>query len=618
MDRNNVIGFILLALLFTVWMQHNNNQQRKNIEAKAVEDSLSQVSIQQLKQDSIQALELIKIKDTDTVVDTSKSAQQVIIENDEEVTATIENELLRLVITNKGARIKEVALKNYKTSREDSEGKEIRDSLKLQQSERNGMEYLIPLANGTILNTGLLPSAVTREGDDIVLKTQLPQAAVLEQKYSLDKTSYVINFSTKIIGNPGIAPGKNISIKWTNQLDKLEKNDNYERTYSTLYFKSPGERSDYCSYTKDDVENVDNKAKLQWLSSVNQFFNSTWMPEIAFESAELSVKQGGEEDNYLKTTIATVELPAAFTSGNPFNIKMYTGPNEFNLLRAFDNDLEDVIQFGSSILGSINRWVVRPIFVFLGTLVNNQGIVILLLTLLVKLVLWPLTYKMIYSQSKMGALKPQMDKLREKHGADQQKIQMETMALYREFGVNPLGGCLPMLLQMPIWFALYRFFPAAIEFRQAEFLWATDLSSYDVFIRFPVSIPLLGHHLSLFTVLWTVTTLLYTWYNFKKIDITSTAANPALKYMQYIMPVAFMFFFNSFASGLTCYLVFSNLINIVQTLVTKNYLINNDKIQRELDNYKKKPKKKGGFQERLNEMMKEQQRQAELKNKKLK
>ncbi|MFZ1585851.1 MAG: membrane protein insertase YidC, partial [Saprospiraceae bacterium] len=327
-----------------------------------------------------------------------------------------------------------------------------------------------------------------------------------------------------------------------------------------------------------------------------------------------SIVQGGENDVQLKKTEAIVSVPAEFSNGGAFKMKIYAGPNEFNRLRAYGNNLEDVIQFGSSILGSINKWVVRPIFNFLGTFFNNQGLVILLLTLLVKLVLWPLTYKMIYSQSKMSSLKPQLDKLKEKHKDDAQKIQMETMAMYREFGVNPLGGCLPMLLQMPIWFALYRFFPAAIEFRQESFLWATDLSSYDVFITFSGNVPLLGHHLSLFTVLWTITTLLYTWYNFKNIDTTSTAANPALKYMQYIMPLIFMFFFNSFASGLTCYLVFSNIINIVQTIVTKNYMINSDKIQKELDDYKLKPKKKGGFSEKLGNMLKEQQKLAEAKN----
>ena len=289
---------------------------------------------------------------------------------------------------------------------------------------------------------------------------------------------------------------------------------------------------------------------------------------------------------------------------------MYVGPNEFDRLRALGYDMEDVIPFGWSIFGTINRWVIRPIFSFLSNFIANKGLVILALTLIVKIILYPLTYRMLYSQSKMGALKPQLESLKSKHKEDAQKQQMEQMKMYREFGVNPLGGCLPMVLQMPIWFALYRFFPASIEFRQAGFLWANDLSSYDAFVHLPFEIPFgFGAHISLFTVLWAITTLIYTYYNTRHMDMS---ANPAMKYMQYLMPLFFLGFFNSFASGLTAYLLFSNLINIGQTLLTKNVIINQEKIKEELEAYRKKPKKKGGFQERLEKALKEQQRiQAE-------
>jgi len=220
---------------------------------------------------------------------------------------------------------------------------------------------------------------------------------------------------------------------------------------------------------------------------------------------------------------------------------------------------------------------------------------------------------MLYSQSKMGALKPQMAKLKEKYKDDQQKVQMETMKIYREYGVNPAGGCFPMVLQMPIWFALYRFFPASIEFRQASFLWANDLSSYDVFFQLPFTVPFLGDHISLFTFLWAISMLIYTYYNSKIMDMSSI--NPMMKYMQYMMPLMFIFFFNNFASGLTCYLLFSNIMNITQTLVTKNYLIDSTKIQAELDANKKKPKKKGGFQQRLAKALEDQQKIAAEKTK---
>jgi len=251
----------------------------------------------------------------------------------------------------------------------------------------------------------------------------------------------------------------------------------------------------------------------------------------------------------------------------------------------------------------------------LARFIGNQGIVILMLTLLVKVFVYPLTYRMVLSQAKMAALKPRMEALKKKHGDDQQAMSVETMKMYSEYQVNPLGGCLPVLLQMPIWFALYRFFPAAIEFRQQSFLWATDLSSYDSIVQLPFHLPFgAGNHLSLFTMIWVVTTLWYTWYSMKQMD-TSAMQNDqmkVMKYMQYFMPVMFMFFFNSFASGLTLYLCFSNIVNIGQTVVTKQFLIDNEKIKAALEANKNKPKKTGGWRDKFEQAMKEQQKvQAE-------
>jgi len=220
---------------------------------------------------------------------------------------------------------------------------------------------------------------------------------------------------------------------------------------------------------------------------------------------------------------------------------------------------------------------------------------------------------MVHSQAKMAALKPQLDVLRKKVNNDQQQMSVESMKLYSEFGVNPLGGCMPVLLQMPIWLALYRFFPAAIEFRQASFLWATDLSSYDVAFKLPIMIWGFGNHISLFTIIWVITTFWYTWYSMKQMDNATMNGDQAkmMKYMQYGMPFMFMFFFNTFASGLTCYLCFSNLLNVGQTVFTKKLLINNDKIRAQLEVNKNKPKKTGGFRDRLQQAMKEQQRVQE-------
>ncbi|MFM8362030.1 MAG: membrane protein insertase YidC, partial [Haliscomenobacter sp.] len=315
-----------------------------------------------------------------------------------------------------------------------------------------------------------------------------------------------------------------------------------------------------------------------------------------------------EGSGYLKVTRNEIRIPLEEVSRGGFAMQLYVGPNEFKRLHDMGYDLEEVVPFGRNVLGSINRWIIRPIFSFLSGFSLGAGMVIFLLTLLVKLVLFPLSYRMIYSQSKMTVLKPEMEKLREKYKDDQQRQQVETMNLYREFGVNPLGSCLPMLLQMPIWIALYRFFPAAIEFRQKGFWWANDLSSYDEFFQLPFSVPFgFGDHISMFTLLWVLTTLIYTWYNSKNMDFSS---NPALKYMQYIMPVMFMGFFNGYASGLTAYLLFSNVINIGQTLVTKHLIIDEEKIKRDMEEFRKKPKSQKGFSARLEQALKDQQRIA--------
>ena len=272
--------------------------------------------------------------------------------------------------------------------------------------------------------------------------------------------------------------------------------------------------------------------------------------------------------------------------------------------------MTDVISFGSSIFGGINRWVIRPLFDFLSSFIGNMGISILVLTLIVKLLVYPLTYKMLVSNVKMQVLKPELEKMKAKLKDDSQAQQVQQMKMYQEYGASPLGGCLPMVLQMPIWFALYRFFPASIQFRQESFLWASDLSTYDVLTKIPEWIPFMQGHISLFAVLWAITTVIYAYYNSKHNDYS---AQPMMKYFQYVMPVMFLGFFNSFASGLTAYLLFSNTFNIAQTIITKNFLIDHDKLKAKMDANKKKPKKTTGFSARLQDALKEQQKQKAKK-----
>ena len=534
-------------------------------------------------------------------------------------TVYLENDLLKLSFNTKGGIINGALIKQYKKLSENEAKEDVYEELYLLSDEKNQFEYLFPVSNaaGGFVKSSDLFFEPHVSGNTLTLTADMGGGKALKQIYTLNEKGYDLSYELVLQGldrvlNPA---EKTLKLNWVNFLEKIEKSTQYEKINSTVYFKEVGEDPSYCSYNGNDQEVLD-EAPVKWIAHSNQFFNTTIIAEDEFASAVVESESLDETHENLKLLTSSIDLAYSGSRDEHIKMRMYIGPNEFDRLKSFDQDMEDIVPFGWSIFGSINRWVIRPIFSFLSGLIGSKGIVILLLTLIVKSLVYPLTYKMLYSQSKMGALKPQLAKLKDKYKDDAQKVQMETMKIYREYGVNPAGGCFPMILQMPIWFALYRFFPASIEFRQAPFLWANDLSSYDVFFRFPFEIPFLGDHLSLFTFLWAISMLIYTYYNTKMMDMGGMNAMPMMKYMQYLMPLMFVFFFNSYASGLTCYLLFSNLLNITQTLVTKNYLINNDKILEELDANKKKPKKKGGFQERLQKALQEQQRVAAERAKK--
>jgi YidC/Oxa1 family membrane protein insertase len=524
----------------------------------------------------------------------------------------LENDLVRITFSSKGGYIKEVFLKNFEKISSDSAGNEFKNPVRLLEDAKNRFGYELTLAGGQKINTADLYFTATKKDNSLSFRADAGEGRYLEQTYSLSPDNYSIEYQVGGNGLNNVLAQHALRLQWVNYLDKLEKNQQYERTMSTVYFKTVDESADYCDCRSDDTESLGDKP-VKWFSHSNQFFNTSVVANnFTFREfvGETNVYTDVEPDLKLLRTSALVPLDNGTAS-----MTLYTGPNEFDRLRAFGTNLEDIIPFGSSIFGSINRWVIHPMFEFLARFIGNQGILILMLTLVVKLVLYPLTYRMVLSQAKMAALKPRMEALKKKHGDDQQAMSVETMKMYSEYRVNPLGGCLPILLQMPIWFALYRFFPAAIEFRQESFLWATDLSSYDSIMQLPFHLPFgAGAHISLFTLIWVVTTLWYTWYSMKQMDVSTmqTDQMKIMKYMQYFMPVMFMFFFNSFASGLTLYLCFSNILNIGQTVVTKQFLIDNEKITAELEANKNKPKKGGGWRDRFEQAMKEQQKvQAE-------
>ncbi|MBL0082646.1 MAG: membrane protein insertase YidC [Saprospiraceae bacterium] len=596
MERNHIIGFILIFATLLIFNIVSSPSKEELEKSQRTRDSIEMASKPKQALKAAPSQTATTGKDTTTQETASVSRDTQIV---------LENEVMKATLSSLGGRLVSVELKKYDKV-QDIKGVPSKSKVRLLNDEKNVYDIRV-IKDGKKLSTQNSIYAPTISGNTIKFNLQVDNKHQVTQTYTLQPNSYVLDYN---ISGTGFND-RDVSVHWINYIDKIELGHRYEQQTSTVYFKDNAEdNADYCSCTSNDSENLSGKS-VQWLSHTNQFFNSSLISKSGgFKDAALAtevIEFTKSED--LKKLTSDFEVP--LTNGS-HQMQWYIGPNEFQTLKSFNIGLEEIIPYGSSIFGSLNRWVIRPFFDFLTGFISSKGLAIIFLIFLIKMMLYPLLYKMLHSQAKMAALKPELNKIKDKHKEDLQKQQMESMKVYQEFGVSPLAGCLPMLLQMPIWIALYRYFPASITFRQESFLWAPDLSSFDAFIRLSFEIPFMGSHLSLFTILWAVSTLVYTYYSTKDVDMS---ANPAMKYVQYFMPLMFLGFFNSYASGLTCYMFFSNLINILQTIITRKFIFDDEKIRKELDLQKNKPKKKGGFQSRLEEAMKQQQRLAEEKAK---
>ncbi|SEQ97323.1 YidC/Oxa1 family membrane protein insertase [Neolewinella agarilytica] len=622
MDRSTIVGLVLILIIFAVWQT-------------VVAPSPEELEAQQRYQDSITALnEATLTPEADIAPEftptelagLTDSARQAKFGNafgpfaasaaGEAKEVVVENDLMIVTLNTKGGNIKRVELKEYAKMIEGEEGKMVKLPLYLMEDEKNRFEYTLPVngVSGAGINTSDLYFTPKVEGQTVIMRAPTSNGGYFEQRYSLKDGTYLMDYDLRFEGLNQVLvnQGGNIQLQWDNYLDKIERNSQYESTLSTMYFKPTDDDSDYCSCTSTDSETVDGQS-LKWVAGSQQFFTSALLADNSFSPGSVLATEvfDLETSPDLEKVSATLNIPVGNSNSEAVGMQLYVGPNEFDRLRAIGHDLSDVISFGRSIFGGINRWIIRPLFGFLSKYISNMGIAILVLTLIVKLLVYPLTYKMLVSNVKMQVLKPELEKMKAKHKDDAQAQQMEQMKMYQEYGASPLGGCLPMVLQMPIWFALYRFFPASIEFRQESFLWANDLSTYDVLTKIPDWIPFMQGHISLFAVLWAITTVIYAYYNSRHMDYS---AQPMMKYFQYVMPILFLGFFNSFAAGLTAYLFFSNTFNIAQTIITKNFLIDHDKLKAKMEENRKKPKKKSGFSARLQEALKEQQRQQAAQN----
>ena len=633
MERNNIIAFILIFMTMIMWSYMNQPSQAEIDRQTTIQDSIALVS-KQVKLATIAEQDKTADAMQEQAVTISDSARQ--LQNTgiygsfapaaigSSKTYTLENPNVKIEFSNKGGNIISAHLKDYKSSAL-VDGEDIGYTpLYFMNDGRNRFNYKLSTPNvpTRIINTEELYFTPTQSGNSISFKAKTSDGGYIEQSYTLADDGYNVDYDLNLVGmNQHLDTGrKSVTLEWDSYLNRLEKNNKFEQTYSTVYFRdNQDEDVDYCRCVSDADEDL-SEDKIDWIANVNQFFNTSLITtNTPFTGGKFETKmidQESDSDKALKLIKSEIEMPYDQSANQSITMKMYIGPNKFENLKEYGVELEEIIPYGTSIFGSINRWFIRPFFGFLSGFIGSKGIVILVLIFLIKMALYPLMYKMLASQAKMGALKPEIAKLTEKYKEEPQKKQMETMKIYQQYSVSPFGGCMPMIAQMPIWYAMFRFFPASIEFRQEPFLWATDLSSYDVFFQHGVDIPFLGNRISLFTLLWAATTLIYTYYNTKHMDMS---ANPAMKYVQYFMPVMFLGFFNSYASGLTTYMFFSNLINILQTVITKKFVFDDEKILSELNIQKEKPKKKNSFAQRLQEQMRQaqavQEQQAKAKNK---
>jgi YidC/Oxa1 family membrane protein insertase len=606
-DRNTLTGISLMMLIFLGYSWFTSPTKAEIAEQERLQDSITNAA---KKQAAPPIAAPLSPPANDTAATKAQASKMGIFSASGTGTAqdaVLENAQIKLTFSTKGGTIKSADVKGFQKQMPiaGKAGGFTKAPAVLLNSPQNTFNYQLPLTTG-VVNTADLYFTPTVTGKTLTLRANAGDGKAFEQVYTLAEDGYTLDYKVRFVGlNTDIADSK-IALNWRNKLNKMEKSPTYEATLTSINYKVKDETPTYISFGTTTEEEI-KEGKLEWVAHTQQFFNTTLIAKNGFATgATLSsvAPEDKEKADYLLDLKSDLAIPYQKTADETFDMRMYVGVNDYDRLKAEKVNLEAIIPFGWSVFRFVNVWMMRPIFLFLSKYIGSAGLVILLLTFLVKLVLYPLSYKMLYSQAKMGVLKPILEKMRAKHGDDQQAIQAEQMKLYGEYGVSPLGGCMPMLVQMPVWLALYRFFPASLEFRQKSFLWADDLSSYDSVLNFGFHIPSYGDHISLFAILWAVTTLAYTYYNSKDMDFS---ANPAMKYMQYLTPVIFVVFFNSFASGLSCYLVFSNLLNIAQTLITKHLVIDSKKLAAEMEIAKNNPKPKTGFQAKIQEAMRAQQ-----------
>jgi YidC/Oxa1 family membrane protein insertase len=612
MDKNSIFGIIIIAAILIIWgvVQSPN---KKELEArKARLDSMAHIVQAQTPADTAKTAIPLGTR-TAVAAAASENTQQLQDSVGEFASAvngqnkfyTIENDLIKLVVSAKGGRPYSVQLKKYKTFLREPvilfNGDSTQFGLSFFSQNRNISTNRLYFKPADTLTSTI--SAVAHK-DSLTMRLQVSDSKYIEYHYVVLPGSYMINFSITLQGMKDIVTRdpSTLDLSWEINVPQQEQLKKNELTYTSIYYRHQNEDVSSLKASKD-VHQEEIPTQVQWVAFKDQFFSSVILADKGFSNALMKSTTLPDENKYLKNFRAEIGLPFQRLDKETIRMKMFFGPNKFKLLRQYkEYKLEDLVSLGKSIIRWINQFVIIPIFDWLSKFMANYGLIILLLTVIIKVALLPLTYKSYMSQARMKVLKPQVDELNHKYpkGKEVEK-QQATMALYKKAGVSPMGGCLPMLLQFPILFAMFRFFPTSIELRQQGFLWAKDLSTYDAIVTWQHAIPILGNHISLFTLLMTISTIV----SMKMSDTSSSQQIPGMKGMMYIMPVMFMFMLNNFSAGLTYYYFLANMITIGQNYLFKQF-VDEKEILRKIEEKKSKTVKKSKFQQRLEEMAKQQ------------
>lgn len=622
MDKKSLIGLGLIAAILGVWLYFSGPSKEQIARNKQVRDSIALVTEREKAAEVARMATLAQPK-VDTLkqnASLSDSAKTELVNDQYKDFAistvgksevfTIENENVKATISNKGGQIEKVELKNYHRSG-------LTESLVLFDKDSTNFSLKLNAYDRSRMfsTDSFYFKSVEQTASSIVLKLETSKpGSYIEYSYSLKPKDYIVESEIRFVGMQDIISQteNQLQLNWSMLYPSQEKYIVKEKAAATIYFKQTTGSPDYINPTKEEEKEI-SEEDIKWVCFKQQFFNATIVADNSFNKAGSFIKTSSRPNSQdiVKSAKSELGIPYGHTANEKFSFKFYFGPNHYYTISEYGWELENIIPMGWSIFSYINKWLVIPLFNWLSFL--NLGIVILILTVVVKIVLLPIAYKTYMSGAKMRVLKPETDALNAKYekNPDPMKKQQEQMGLYRKAGVNPLSGCIPLLLQFPILIALFNFMPAAIELRQNGFLWADDLSTYDsiwTFGHIPVINSIYGDHVSLFALLMFVSTLAYTYMNSSMMPQQNNQM-PGMKFMMYFMPVIFLAVMNDYAAGLSWYYFLANMFTFLQNWIIKK-IVSDEKIRQQLEANMKKPAKVSGFQKRLEEMAKQRQQQA--------